>query len=51
MQADAGQQGHPVLCGSVCSPAAFLCVWCCVLLSLVRVTAVGINSKDTAHVV
>ena len=51
MQADVGQQGCPVLCGSVCSPAASLCVWCCVLLSLVRITNVDINSKDSAHIV
>lgn len=51
MQADVGQQGRSILCGSVRSPAASVRVWCCVLLSLVRLTAVDINNKGAAHVV
>ena len=45
VQADAGQQGCAFLCGSVCSHAAPVCLWRCVLLCLVRVTIVSIISS------
>lgn len=49
MQTNARQQGCPVLCGSVCGPAASVCVWCCILLSLVRITIIVTDRPGAAH--
>ncbi len=49
VQVDAGQQSCALLCGGVCSAAACVCVWRCLLLSVVWVTAANIHNNSIAQ--